>query len=109
MKCICNEKRINLNVSIFRANELPNGVNKVSGSGSKINFHKQELIEDCLKSKNIPFNAISGKCIVFKAHENESVDEVLQNYKKVDMLRVCLYCNHSYKRMDIFVSSCHIA
>lgn len=67
-KYIC--RTINSNVLIFRASELPNDVKKVSDSGLKINFHRQELIEDCMKSKNISFDAICGKCIVFKAYEN---------------------------------------
>lgn len=64
----------------------------MSDTGSKIKFHKRELIEDFV-SKNIPIGAIFNKCIVFKAHENESVDEIIQSYNKVDKMQsyVCRY------------------
>lgn len=57
-----------------------------------IKFHDKELIEDCrTPNKNIPFDTIFGRCAVFKAHENESLTEVLQPHEKNQMAYVCRY------------------
>lgn len=63
----------------------------MSDTGIKIKFHKNELIENCTKSKNISLDAIYGKCTVIKAHENDSVAEILQLKKADQMAYVCRY------------------
>lgn len=62
-----------------------------SGFNDRLKFHAKELIEDSTTSENIPYDMILGKCAVFKAHENESVSELLQNKKKYAMAYVCRY------------------
>lgn len=63
----------------------------MSDTGTEIQFHKSELIEDCLKPKNISLNAICGKCTILKAHENDSVEEILRLNKTSRMAYVCRY------------------
>ncbi|XP_055311116.1 origin recognition complex subunit 1 isoform X3 [Sitodiplosis mosellana] len=74
------------------ATDLPRDVKLVSDTGLKINFHSQELIEDVLESKNIDLSLICGKCMVFKAHENDSIADILQRNRKLHpMAYVCRY------------------
>lgn len=71
---------------------MPREVKLVSDTGLQIKFDQKELIEDCVQSGNIGLKSICGKCIVFKAHENDSVIEILQRNKKHDpMAYVCRY------------------
>lgn len=63
----------------------------MSDTGVKIKFHKNELIEDSTTSKNISLDAICGRCIVFKARENDPVKEILQLKKNSQMAYVCRY------------------
>lgn len=71
---------------------MPSDVKLVSDTGLKIKFNQKELIEDGVKSSNIELKSICGKCIVFKAHENDSVIEILQrNKKSYPMAYVCRY------------------
>lgn len=49
------------------------------------------MIEDTTKSENIEKKRIFEKCAVIKAHEHESVAELLQNRRKASMAYVCRY------------------
>lgn len=75
----------------YSGNELPPNTQRTSDSGSKIKFHPNELIEDSTTSENKPYDMIMSKCAVFKARENESVTELLQNKKKSAMAYICRY------------------
>lgn len=61
---------------------------RVTETGSVIKFHKNELIEE--SSQNIDSKLICGNCVVFKARENESVKDILQQ-TKYPMAYVCRY------------------
>lgn len=71
---------------------MPRDVKLASDTGLRIRFHEKELIEDSVKSTNIELKSICGKCIVFKAHENESMIEILQRNNKSNLMAyVCRY------------------
>lgn len=78
-------------MSIFSADDLPDDVKRVSEIGSKIKFHEKELIEDGTKSRNIKTNHIFSTCMVYKAHEHESLDDILRENKTFPMAYVCRY------------------
>lgn len=63
----------------------------MSDIGAKIKFYANELIEDGRKSNNIQLSTICGKCMVIKAHENDSVIEILETNQKYQMAYVCRY------------------
>lgn len=63
---------------------------KVSDSGLKIKFNQNELIENCMASKNISFHAICGPAHVYKAHENETLNDILP-YRKHPMAYIFRY------------------
>lgn len=76
---------------IYSVDELPNDVKRTSDAGLKIKFHRKELIESC-DANNIKLNEICGKCKVLKAHENDSLTEILdRSSKKYPMAYVCRY------------------
>lgn len=75
----------------FSANDLPKNIARETENGSPIKLKENELIEDATESKNIPYNTIFGKCAVFKAHEHDSLSELLQTRRKSSMAYVCRY------------------
>lgn len=76
---------------IFSADELPRYTERVSETGMKIKFHEKELIEDGSKSENIEISRILGTCMVCKAHEYDSLDDILQENNTFPMAYVCRY------------------
>lgn len=62
-----------------------------SGSGSKIKFQKNELIENCLETGNIELSLTISKCKVINALENESVKKKSLTNENSPMVFICRY------------------